>query len=117
MLLVEDNALNQELATDLLGDVGLQPELAANGAEAVAAVQRKRYDLILMDVQMPVIDGLEATRRVRLLPGYEETPILATTASAFEEDRKRCLEAGMDDFVAKPIDPALLRGALARWLP
>jgi two-component system sensor histidine kinase/response regulator len=116
VLLVEDNVLNQELAVDLLGEVGIAADVAVNGLAAVAAAQAKLYDLILMDMQMPVMDGLEATRRIRLLPEYAVTPILAMTANAFEDDRERCLASGMNDFVAKPVDPEILYATMAHWL-
>ena len=116
LLLVEDEPINQEVARELLEHVGLRVELAEDGRQAVAMVQQAHYDLILMDVQMPNLNGLEATRQIRALPAYARTPILAMTASAFDEDRQRCLAAGMSDHLAKPFDPPLLFESLARWL-
>jgi two-component system sensor histidine kinase/response regulator len=117
VLLAEDNPINQEVALELLRGAGLHADLAADGAQAVALARAAPYDLILMDMQMPVLDGLEATALIRALPGYAATPILALTANAFGEDRARCLAAGMNDHVGKPVDPAVLFAALLRWLP
>jgi len=117
ILLVEDNPVNQEVALDLLREAGLRADLAGNGEEALACARARRYDLVLMDMQMPVMDGIEATRTLRRLPDYAETPILAMTANAFAEDRERCLAAGMNDHIGKPVDPVLLFEKLNEWLP
>jgi two-component system sensor histidine kinase/response regulator len=116
VLLAEDNPVNEEVATALLRDLGLVVEVARDGAQAVACAQAADYDLILMDVQMPVLDGRAATRAIRALVRNARTPILAMTANAFPEDRRACLEAGMDDHLVKPVNAAVLHAALARWL-
>ena len=113
VLLAEDNPVSALLAKTLLRREGCSVETAASGDEAVASMARARYDLVLMDMRMPGMDGLAATRTVR--SRGDETPIVALTANAFAEDRRACLEAGMNDHLAKPIDVELLRGALARW--
>ncbi|MBL8306649.1 MAG: PAS domain S-box protein, partial [Rubrivivax sp.] len=116
VLLVEDNPINQEVAHELLRSVGLAVTLAQDGAEALAAAGQRHFDLVLMDVQMPVMDGLEATRRLRALASTRHVPIVAMTANALNEDRAACLAAGMDDHIAKPVDPVGLYRVLRRWL-
>ena len=117
ILLVEDDEINRVVALELLHEsLGWQVDIAENGAVAVAMATATDYALILMDVQMPVMDGLKATRAIRELPGRQHTVILAMTANAFQEDRLACLAAGMDDFVPKPVDPEILYAILLNWL-
>jgi len=120
MLLVEDNAINQEIALAMLEDSGYDPTPADNGRRALALWERYPFDVILMDCQMPEMDGFEATRRVRRMEaqqGRDRTPIIALTANAILGDRELCLEAGMDDYLAKPYTRAALLAVLARWRP
>ena len=118
ILLVEDNKVNQMVASKMLAAMGLTVDLAENGEKALAALAEKRYDLVLMDCQMPVLDGYEATKafRSREVQGEKRLPVIAMTANAMEGDRRKCLEAGMDDYLAKPVKKVLLRKLLGQWL-
>ena len=115
-MLVEDEPVNREIARELLEEIGLAVDVAEDGSVAVQLAVDNQYDAILMDMQMPKIDGLEATRRIRAMPAYIDVPIIAMTANAYAEDRSACFEAGMNDFVAKPIRPDRIFEALARGL-
>ncbi|MBV8524765.1 MAG: response regulator [Acetobacteraceae bacterium] len=116
VLLVEDNELNREVAMGLLEDAHLSIEAAENGAVAVQMIAKQTYDLVLMDMQMPVMDGVTATKKIRSDPRFRSLPIIAMTANAMASDREKCLEAGMSDHLAKPINPDKLFGALLHWI-
>jgi CheY-like chemotaxis protein len=116
ILVVDDEPVNLEVARMLLEDVAVVVETAADGDEAVAMAGQRVYAAIFMDMQMPKMDGLEATRQIRRLAGGSETPIIAMTANAFAEDKARCLEAGMNDFLIKPFNPGELFSVLLKWL-
>ncbi len=117
ILLVEDNEDNQEVVLGLLAETGLHIDIAENGQIALEKISRTEYALVFMDMQMPVMGGLEATRRIRDNPDFPSIPIIAMTANAMQKDQDDCLEAGMNDFIAKPIDPNQLLQTLKRWLP
>ena len=116
ILVVEDEPISREITQMLLEDVGLAIDLAEDGLQAVEKARSGRYASILMDMQMPKMNGLDATRQIRKLPGHQSTPILAMTANAFAEDKDRCFEIGMDDFITKPIQPEILYETLLKWL-
>ena len=120
ILVAEDNSTNREVALGMLRQLGLRADAVANGAEAISALESIPYDLVLIDMRMPVMDGIEAARQIRNPPSAvlnHDIPIIALTANAMESDRDSCLAAGMNDFVPKPILKAVLRAALNRWLP
>lgn len=116
ILVVDDNEINSQIAVHILHAAGLAAETAVDGQVAVDLVRAHSYDLILMDVQMPKLDGCEATRIIRTLPGWASKPIVAMTANAFVEDRRMCAAAGMTEFIAKPVRPALLYETILKCL-
>ncbi len=117
ILLVDDNSINRQVATEFLEDVGITVKTAANGKECLAALSREQFDLVLMDIQMPDMDGLEATRRIRQESRYMDLPIIAMTAHAMSGDREKSIAAGMNEHITKPIDPDILYRALRQWIP
>jgi CheY-like chemotaxis protein len=120
LLLADDNVVNQKVAVRLFEQMGYQIDVAGDGLEAIQAVRQKSYDMIFMDVQMPELDGLQATQRIRQSEKEQDQPgcvIIAMTASAMLGDRERCLAAGMDDYLAKPVRPEAVQSALERWGP
>ncbi len=116
VLLVEDNDINQFVAGEILRDAGFVVEVAENGQVGLERVQSHAYDIVLMDMQMPVMDGVTATQEIRKLSAYADLPIVAMTANAMQRDRERCFEAGMNDFITKPIDPQQLCAVLVKWI-
>jgi two-component system sensor histidine kinase/response regulator len=117
LLLAEDDPINQEVALGMLRELGFVVDLAENGARAVELAAAGNYAVILMDMQMPELDGVEATKRIRALPKGKTIPVIAMTANAFAEDKERCFAAGMNDFVAKPVIPGHLFATLLKWMP
>jgi len=116
VLVVEDNLVNQEFATELLELVGIKADVASNGLEALEAIEKKHFDALLMDCQMPVMDGFQATKEIRKKSGFEDMPIIAMTANAQEGDREECIASGMNDYIAKPLDMKVFYSILARVL-
>ena len=117
VLVAEDHPLSQEIILEMLEDLGCIAEIATDGVEAIECALAHDYDLIMMDMQMPKMDGLAATRVIRTLPGHRDKPIIALTANAFVEDRQRCQDAGMNDHISKPVTSAKLASTLSKWLP
>ncbi|MNT27120.1 Signal transduction histidine-protein kinase BarA [compost metagenome] len=117
VLLVEDNPVNQTVIEAMLRSLGFEVHIAVDGAQAVAQVAHQRFAVTLMDCRLPIIDGYEATRRIRQLPQAAAMPIIALTANALQGDRERCLNAGMNDYLAKPFKRTDLQQILQRWLP
>jgi two-component system sensor histidine kinase/response regulator len=117
VLIVEDNEINRDLASELLGELGIRTANAINGRHAVDQVLAQPFDLVLMDIQMPVMDGLAATRLIRADARFHDLPIIAMTAHAMRGDRERSLDAGMNDHLTKPMNPAALSAILSQWMP
>ncbi len=117
ILIAEDNQVNLQVLCEIISEFEFNIDTASNGAIALDKARSGKFDLVLMDMQMPEIDGLQATKRIRTLPGWKHIPIVAMTANAFREDRDACLSAGMNDHLAKPIEPKILFSMLLKWLP
>jgi two-component system sensor histidine kinase/response regulator len=117
ILLAEDNPINQEVAAGLLMDMGVEVDMAGNGRICLEKLEKNAYDLVLMDIQMPEMDGLETTRRIRQNPELSDLPVIAMTAHAMAGDREKSLDAGMNDHITKPVEPAALSDILQRFLP
>ena len=116
ILLVEDNELNQELAQTLLTENGLSVELAENGQQALELLETQEFDGVLMDCQMPVMDGYEATAKIRELDKFKDLPVIAMTGNAMKQDVDKALAAGMNDHIAKPVDPNTMFLTMAKWI-
>ena len=116
VLLVEDNELNQELAMEVLTMNGINVEVASNGMEALKLLDEQTFDGILMDCQMPIMDGYEATRKIREQDKFRELPVIAMTANVMKHDVEKCLEVGMNDHIAKPLDPDVMFLTMAKWI-
>jgi CheY-like chemotaxis protein len=116
VLLVEDNPINQMVAQKMLEKIGITATLAANGQEALNLLDQGDYDAVLMDCQMPVMDGFEATRRIREQGALLKLPVIAMTANVMEGDREKCIESGMNDYIGKPVVEADLKKTMARWI-
>ncbi len=116
VLLVDDSEMNQIVAKELLEMVQCEVFIANNGEESIDAIQCKKFDIVLMDMQMPVMDGCSATREVRKDPAYSKLPIIAMTANVMAADRQKCIDAGMDDHISKPINPSELYQVLNKWI-
>ena len=117
ILLAEDNVINQKVAVKMLRGLGYGADIAANGLEVLSALDRHPYDLVLMDCQMPELDGYETTLRIREQPGFASVRIVALTANSMSGENQKCLEVGMDDYLSKPVRLEALRDILVRWMP
>jgi CheY-like chemotaxis protein len=116
VLLVEDNEINRIVLKELLEKQGIQVQIAENGVEALNNMEHNGYDCVLMDVQMPIMDGFQATRRLKEISTLKDIPVIAMTANAMQQDRQKCLEVGMVDFISKPILPLTLYQVLSKWI-